>query len=379
MLDDDKLYQLLEPIIDTVRTIEMEMLLDLAKRFNLNDNVGGTMEWKLKQLEQMGLLHEENIAVIAKYSNRTTEYIKTAIRDAGISALDMDGMIKAFDKGLASVDPRTISLEPVITTFEKQITKEFRMITTNAVTGANKQYQNIIEQVSLEVVGGFKSYQEAISDSFKALAKKGITSTTYKGINKNGEPYLIEYPLEASVRRSVMMAMNSVANATNELMIDELKPPQIATSQHLGARSTGIGHENHSQWQGRAFDNDGTFEKETGYNNPDMQGLGGYGCRHFHYAYYEGISASLEPLIDGKENDKHYELSQKQRALENNLRNARKFLDMAKITDDPTMIEKGKEEVDKRLNKLSSFVRENNLTRQYARERISEKYKDKAA
>lgn len=371
MLDDKRLYELTENVIDIARQIEIELLLSIARRIDVNDAIGGTTEWQLKQLNQMGLLHEESIRIISQYSGKTVREVKELIEKAAIESIDMSTLMDVYDRGLAPINPLSINLQPVISNYQEALERESRLILTRAITSSNRQYQAMIDKVALEVNGGLKSYTQAMQDALNELSDKGITSTQYKGIDKNGDPYVIDYSIEASIRRSTMTSINQVANSSNELIIDELKPPQIAVSQHMGARNKGVGHENHESWQGNAYNNDGTFERITGYGNSDMLGLGGYNCRHLHFAYYEGISPPLDELVSYSDNSKKYELEQKQRRYERLVRDAKKRLEVAKLSGDKEWINKAKKLRDKRISRLDNFVKENGLRRDYSRERIS--------
>ena len=372
MLTDKQLYELTENIIDIARDIEMELILSIASRIDINDKLGGTAQWQLKQLEEMGTLNEETIRIIAKYSNRSVKEVKRMIKQAGISAIDLDSLDKVFEQGLININPRAINLLPTIETYQKAIEEEMRITLTSAITESNIQYQRMIDKVTLEVTGGFKSYSQAIEGALNELADKGVTSTRYQGVNKHGEPYVIEYPIEASIRRSAMTAINQVANKVNEEVIDELKPPQIAVSAHLGARNKGVSYDNHQAWQGKIYNNDGTFENKTGYKKGDMLGLGGYNCRHIHWAYWDGIS--VEPDVFEDEEDA-YENQQRQRLLERRVRESKKRIELAKTTEDANYIQREKNLLNRRLEALDKHVKGNNLVRDYSRERISKNYK----
>lgn len=373
MLDDKKLYKLIEPIIDTARQIEIELILSIAKRIDINDSIGGTARWQLEQLNKMGALHAETLEIIAKYSRKSVDQVKAMIKNAAISTINMDVLDRAYKSNLTPINPQFINFEPIIGLYQDNISKEMRVILSNAITESNKQYFNMIDKVVLEVTSGIKSYNQAIKDALNDLADRGIATTRYQGINKNGEPYIINYPIEASIRRSTMTAVNQVSNAVNAEVVDKLKPPQIAVSAHLGARNKGIGHENHESWQGQIYDNDGTFEEVTGYGDPDMLGLGGYNCRHNHYAYWEGISPKPEN-ISTKENERAYALQQTQRKLERRVRDSRKRLELAKLSGDGKYLTKEKNLLKRRLNDLDEFTKKHSLKREYEREHIAKNY-----
>ena len=368
MLNDKELYALTKPILSTIRELEWELVKNIGARLQVNDEVGGSAYWQIQRLEELGGLHEDNLKLLAQYSGKTIEQIKRMIEQAGLLAVDYPSLNEAFKRGLSDVDPRVVGLSPVLEAFIGPLQDEGRLLITKAITESNVQYQAIVDRIALETGQGIKSYSQAVTDSLVELAEKGISTTRYAGINKNGVPYVINYPLEASVRRSVMTAINQVANTTNHKLVEEMKPEYIAVSAHLGARDKGDGYENHESWQGRVYKNDGSFERLTGYNSGDMLGLGGYNCRHIHYPYYKGLSPEPEQ-VNTEENRKRYELEQRQRALERRVRESKKRIELIKTSGGN--IKREQALLKSRQAKLREFVENNGLVRQHERERIA--------
>ena len=87
----------------------------------------------------------------------------------------------------------------------------------------------------------------------------------------------------------------------------------------------------------------------------DPAGLFGCNCRHAFYPYQPGTEKTYKPYPK-KENDKVYELSQQQRKLERNIRQAKR--------------EETPEKVKEYQSQMRALVNDNNLTREYAREQI---------
>ena len=70
MLSDNELTQLTQPIIAIYNQIEMELLEKVAKRFDVYDKIGGSLEWQLKKLDELGALTTEAVKVISNMSKR---------------------------------------------------------------------------------------------------------------------------------------------------------------------------------------------------------------------------------------------------------------------------------------------------------------------
>lgn len=369
MLDDQAIERIARPLLEIGRQIEWDLIKNIISRININDKIGGTAIWEIEQLRKLGGLHADNLKVIAKYTNRSVNEIKTLIRNAAAGVIDMTTLSKAFDQGHISVDPSFLEFENIIETFEEALTGEWRMIMTGAISHSTNQYQQLVDKVTFEATAGIKSYDQALIDGINQLSDQGITAVQYVRM-RNGIPQIINYSTEASVRRSIMTAINQTANNISRKVVEELEPEYILTSQHYGARNVGHGYANHESWQGKVFKNDGEFERETGFLSGDMLGLAGYNCRHQHHPYFPGISPEPPPRLDPAENDRVYKAEQRQRLLERRVRESKKRVRLAEMTEDKDYIKKEKKMLKRRLTDLSGHVKDNNLVRQYAREQI---------
>ena len=108
MLSDFELTQLTQPIIAIYNQIEMELLEKVAKRFDVYDKIGGSLEWQLKKLDELGALTNEAVKVIASLSKRGEKEIAQMLKDASLGNIDMDLLDKAFTNGFIFVDPLKI-------------------------------------------------------------------------------------------------------------------------------------------------------------------------------------------------------------------------------------------------------------------------------
>lgn len=346
------------------------MLLNLVYWLINGEYEEGTDAWKIERLNNMKNVHRDNLKVVNELGNELLDEVYNVMVETTDKSLDIEAFRKAFKLRRTRSDPDVVEYDDIVQKNTNSVEEEVREVLSQAVTNANKDYGSIVEFIALSVATGTMTYEQALNNRITHIANKGVIGRTYQGINKNGEPYELNERVEVVTRRSIMTKVNDSANETNELFIDILNPPQIAVSQHLGARDKGIGHMNHQSWQGKVFDNDGTFERVTGYNNPDMLGLGGYNCRHIHFPYFEGISSPLPETVDEEANNREYELNQKQRAYERAIRQAKVRLKLAEEVGDFDYISKSKSLVHKRQKTIREFVAENGLRRRYDREKI---------
>ncbi|QIK56662.1 hypothetical protein G7059_01775 [Erysipelothrix sp. HDW6A] len=367
MLTDKQISLLAQPLIDTYSKVELELLLWIAERFSAYSYVGGDLEWKLSQLAKIGGLDEKAIKIIAQLNELPFEQVKKAITDAGIQSIDFKTYRKAYELGATPVSVDNIAFNDVIQSVYGEVAGELRLIHQEISNAVPRIYMQVLDQINLETTTGIYDYNTSLSRALTKLADKGITAQTYYRTNKEGIKIPVEYSIEAVARRTIVSAISRSSNTHNAKVADDLEAEYFATSQHLGARDKGEGHKNHESWQGEYFHKD-IFNDVTGYGLVD--GLGGVNCRHTHFAYFPGISLPIEKL-DSEENNRIYELEQKQRIMERNVRNAKKELEMAKVTENEDYIKAVRKKLRNRQSKLKKYVDSHEeLRRDYSREKI---------
>ncbi len=372
--DIDSLSQ---PIINIYSQIELDLIKEIARRFDLNDEIGGTMEWQLKKLDELGVLNADTVKVIASYSEKSEQEILNMLKKAQLANINMTELEKAYAQGSITVDPMNIktnsAFAEVLELSYKELSNTYRLIQTKALESAKQAYMNVINRSYIEVATGTYDYQTAIKRAIKDMAKNGISGATYK---RNGK--LVQYSLEGAVRRDTLTAVNKLANKSSETLCDELGAEYVEISSHLGARTHPTNPiANHAGWQGKVFKIDGSDKKypnlkeSTGYPD-DILGLGGVNCRHRMFPFFPGISTPNPIRFNEEENRRVYELTQKQRVMERRMRQLKKEQAAAKEIGDKETVKKLNKKISEQSTKIDEFCKKNNLRRDHSRELVKE-------
>lgn len=369
----DELDGLTKPIVDIYGEIELELLESIAKRFDTYDALGGTLEWQIKKLDEMGALNAETTRIIARQSKKSEKEIRKMLRNAGFANVDKPALQKAYRSGAIDVDPDAIMKSPVMrSTIEdsyKELHDLFKLINTKAVESAKQEYMTVINKAYIDVSSGVYDYNTAIKKALRGMAANGITGATYRRGGKT-----VKYSIEAAVRRDTLTAVHQTANKNSCTLAKEIGAGYVEVSSHAGARTHPTNHiANHAWWQGKVYKIDGFDEKygnlknNTGYPD-DILGLGGVNCRHRMYPFIPGVSEPVAAHYDEKEAERQYKLTQMQRAKERRIRAVKKEIAVAKASGQPT------KELDAKLRALYTdmidFCKENGLTREFSREMI---------
>ena len=378
MLSDNQLTALTKPIIEIYNQIEMALLEKIAKRFDVYDKIGGSLEWQLKKLDELGALTTESTKVIASMSKRGDKEIAQMLKDASIGNIDMDLLDTAFTNGFIFVDPKkmmqTDALRATIEMSYKELGKTYKLIQTKALESARQAYMDIINRTYIETASGIYDYGTSIRGALRDMADQGITGATYRRGNR-----YVKYSIEGTVRRDTITAVNKLANRGAEKITKEIGAKYVEVSAHIGARVSLDPIANHAGWQGKVYKLEGSEKKypnlaeKTGYPD-DILGLGGVNCRHRMFPFFPGISVHNPHQIDEEENRRVYEATQRQRAMERNIRAIKKRLIVAKASGDTSTLKEYRNRLAEKQAELDLFCKNNGLRRQTEREMVQEEY-----
>lgn len=368
-----ELTPLTRPIIEIYEQIELDLLEAIAKRFDIYDKVGGSLEWQVTKLDEMGALNAESVKIISKYSKRSEKEIRQMLKEAGFANIDKAALNKAYTSGFLFVDPQEIMANPIFaSTLEdsfKELRTAFKLINTHALESVKHEYMGVLNRAYIDVSSGVYDYNTAIKRALKGMADNGIAGATYKRAGK-----IVNYSIEAAVRRETMTAVHQAANRNSHDLAKELGTGYVEVSSHAGARTHPTNHiANHAYWQGKVYKIEGFDEKygnlktNTGYPD-DILGLGGVNCRHRMFPFIPGFSTPVMEQYDEKEAERIYRATQQQRAKERKIRALKKQLAVAQATGQP--VKELKAELNRRYEDIIAFCEENGLERDWNREMI---------
>ena len=352
--------------------MENELLMNIAKKLEMGKPMeidkfdtekgeklvgsGGVNEWQLERLKELGGLTEENAKIIAKYSNKTIEDVNAIFDRAREIGTEIDkeilglgikaGILNEINPVVEDIVVRKIlnnSIKEVLTTFNKQ--------NNSLLASAGKEYKDIVNNVSSQVMSGTKTTIKAMQEAVTNLAEKGLTGFTAK----NGAQWSPEAYTKMVIRSNTQNTINHIQDERMQLAGNDY----IEVSSHIGARPLC------SQDQGKIFSLSGNttpIEDGSGktiyprawssstYGEP--AGIFGINCGHSRYAFVPGLSYKREMDFTKKENDDAYIEKQQQRLYERTIRNKKREIAMLKeigAEDDYISI---------KTNKLKSYQEE---------------------
>jgi len=336
MMSPGEIQAMSEALIQIYTAIEDDLLVNVAKRFSVADEItpDSVLDWQIEKLQQLGALNRENLRTIQKYSGKTMQEIEKILHDAGYKALEFDERIyqAAFSEGYLPYTPVPVAASPMLQQIIKGAADNtryyFNLINTTALQSAQEGFLGIINQTYLETITGVTDYNTAIKKAVRNLADKGITGADY--ISAAGRH--TRNQIDVAVRRAIVTSTAQTAGKMQIQRAQEWGSNLVEVTSHMGARPT------HAVWQGRIYSiNGGTMEypnlvDATGYGT--VTGLKGANCSHDFYPFFEGLSEQTYKPYNLEENAEVYEQSQEQRKIERAIREQKRRILAAGETGD---------------------------------------------
>lgn len=328
-----------EELAELYRNLENTLLEEICSRLKISGNLNEVTVQDIRSLRAMGPDLEGIKEAIAKNSkiskkkldkllddvvDRNQKYYSDLVDISGITAperyvnaSDIDAIMRQTKAEFTNL---TQSMGFLVTEGGKTIK-----------LAPAKAYQWALDNAEMQIMSGGISYQESIKNSVKQLADSGIRIVNYQSGHID--------QIDVAVRRAIMTGINQMCQKYSEQSVDFLETDLVEVSAHQGARDTGVGPENHRQWQGKVYrwkEKKGSskgkypdFIETTGYGTGS--GLGGWNCRHHFYPFYEGVSErtytdeqleNIDPPPFEYQGRKYnsYEATQQQRKIERTIR-----------------------------------------------------------
>lgn len=283
-----------------------EILVDMAQRIAHAGSMTSTTEYLNAKLRELSLQQEYINRALAKVLNTSESEVEKLMNESAYKST-RDTIVQLEKHGY---DTSGLSFGRQIEKSTNIAKNELSNLTRTTGQLATAQMMNLYDQAYLQVASGAYSYDQAVTNAIKKLAKEGLGEVTY--------PTGAKRSVEAAVRVAVRTSVAQNALKCEEDMLNDMDINLVEVSSHLGARPS------HAVWQGKIYwrnhpeGNYENFYEATGYGT--ATGLGGYNCRHQFYPFFGEGDEQTYYHIDETKNEQFYQMEQQQRALERKMR-----------------------------------------------------------
>lgn len=372
MLSDVTIFKLETEINRIYAEVEADLVSAIAKELAKGVDASiSPVSWRVEKLRQMGRLEGK----LANTLRDSTRGVQADLEDSIIRAMlgagkEDDSVLQKITDIKAQIKAGTFVNVAKSEAYEK-LTKAaianartaLNLTNTRALQAANEMWVRSVNSAYIKTLTGSTPLDQAVKLSVREMAKQGayVTYTSASGRTTKTS-------LEVAVRRDVV---TSVSQAAAELTIErcgENGLDLVEVTSHEGSRPE------HAVWQGKVYSLTGATKGydllavATGYGEVD--GLCGVNCRHSFYPYYPGLSKEGDAPPAKTDNARTYELTQKQRYIERNIRAAKREAVVCEAGGDQLGAERARGRVANYQATMRDFIESTGLTRQYPREQI---------
>lgn len=351
--------------------LELDIIEEIATRISSVGYANTVVHNDVLIAQEMGLLYEDIVNLVAKYNNTSATQIQEIFESAGVKSLTFDDKIYK-EAGLSSIPiKQNKSMLQVLLATASKTNNNLTNLCMTTANNAQNDFLNAMDNAYLEVSTGVKSYTSAIIDTIDKISKKGATVTYPSGRKMS---------IESAVRMNIITGVNQTCGKLQLMRADELGWDLMELTAHGGARPE------HAEWQGKIVSRSGQKGylslDDIGYGEPT--GFKGVNCRHDWYPYYKGSSKTYsdkqlnnwknETIAYNGQKISKYDASQLQRQMERQIRQDKKDIaglnGILKSTTDNKLIEDTKTEFAKKSliykthqNILEDFIQQTSFVK----------------
>lgn len=360
--------------------IENEMLARVAYYVRQYGRVTGTAEFLALKQTQYGLLHRDLLKIVAKYSGLTEAEVAAAFTQSAANSLAYDNRILKNYEAAGLFTPlhpigATLGTTASAAAMQRTLTAAINraldiqnLTNTSCVQSALEAFTRATDKAYLSIVSGAQSFDAATRQAVDEIAQMGLSVVEY---DRSGRE--IHYSVEAATRRTLITSVSQVCGQIQEMNLLALGCSLVQTTSHAGARPSHAEWQGGKYWLGKRVSGFGSLVDDCGYGSVD--GIKGINCYHDFFPTTPDAPSAFDrdPAKNqlGIDNDELYELRQKQRYHERQIRAAKKQQGVYEAAGMTKEAKASGALVRQRQAEIRDFLKENPiLQRDYTRERV---------
>lgn len=374
MLSKEFLDTVSYPITQLYMACENRLLLKIVTRLKTATDTFSIDEWNIKKLSDMGGISRDAYKEIAKTSVQAKKLLGKVLSEVANKSLSMDGVDTTETAGVLQT----------IKAMQAQAENHLNIVNTTMLVGVQNSYGDIVARLdterniilnnaTIDLVTGQKTFQTAVGHAVKELSDAGINAY----VDKAGREWTPEAYVSMDLRTTSAQTARGVVQAQgNDYNLDV-----IIVSSHAGARPKC------APYQGKCYSMSGRYGiikdangreydfepiQNTSYGEPD--GLFGINCGHTFRYIEDGAFLNRERTVDTereeKENARVYALSQDQRAIERDIRAYKREAELYEKCGLDTLADEARGKVTEARHEYSAFCEQNGRTPRWDRTQI---------
>ena len=324
--------------------------------------------WQLEKMNQMGLLNEENVKLIAEYSGIAEKQLRQVIEGEGykVYKTTRDQLAEALGADDLSDDSE---IQNNLAGYANQALSDVHnLINTTLPQSVRDVFQSVIEESVGKVVTGIATPERALNDTIMKWFEKGFYGFT----DSQGKRWKADSYARTVIRSTVKRAFREMRTApAKEFDIDTFYFSKKATAREACAP---LQHQIVTYGPQREENGITILSMaDHGYGTP--AGCLGINCGHDITPFVVGFNELPDLGPDVKDVTPSEAIANanaqaKQRALERSIRDSKERLHIANKLGDKDLIDKYKSKIRTQQGAMRDFLKDKPfLHRDYAREK----------
>lgn len=389
-LDKNTALRLSEPVEAAYLDCIDRLIVNIAKHLGTG-KAFRTAGWETRKLAELGQLTQENARIINEETRRVPEEIRKALDEVSKIALaDIERAIReAIAKGAIEEAPAD-SVQNLLRDLSGQAVEDANLVNTVMLQSGQSAYlqavnnmviwenqlldaaaaQKTLNDAATAVTIGTETRRQALQKAISQMADKGI----YGFVDRAGRHWSPEAYMNMDIRTTVHNAAIQAIRVRQEDYGSDI----FQVSSHAGARPLCY------PYQGKFYSwgsGSGTFTDGAGVQHAyapldstsygQAAGLFGINCGHYPMPQIPNVTFPQDKKIESKaENDRLYQESQEQRALERRIRDAKRKQAAFQAAGLPEAADRQRVLVRQRQAAMREFIAKTGRARRYDRESI---------
>ena len=320
-IDGDNIINLYSELQDRIFN-EINKALKRADFANVKKE--DVLKWQIEQLNQMGVLNDSIIKLVADYDGISKQAIYDFVNSNGIA------IINEADLELQRVQQRSVPVSDeassLLDALRSQTWEDLNnninqsLITRNYGNSAPmRAYQAILKQATIESMTGLKTNEQAIKDAIYKQVDAGLQSNL---IDKAGH----RWSIEGYARTVITTTTSRTYNELRTQRMQDYGQTLCVMSWHMASREACAPIQGHVVNMIPSSDPRYNKKYDSIYNHGygEASGTLGINCHHIFYPFSEDVNTNDQrPTVTPKEAIKNASLQQKQRQYERSIRDAK--------------------------------------------------------
>lgn len=337
-------------IVQMYQKLNTELVKDIIRKLKETGDINTYTKAQIRQLQKRG--GKEVFLETLKTTNNLSAERKQELIDLfnEIGTDDVESYEELYNYRNVEMKLSASQIK-IINTAIKQTDKELKNFTRTIAFSSQQEFVNTIDNMYLQVATGGIDFNTAFRKATNDLAEKGIQLKMKDGRNRS---------LESAVRQNVLTGIRESVQLINADIGKQLNCDGVQINISPNCRP------DHQVINGQRF----RTKSKAWQNNKHL--LEDYNCQHYAtpiiydiedniYTEREIEMANNRTITYKEEEIPYYEATQKQRALEREVRNSKKAYE-----SNPSKENKAK--VLNAQKKVRDYCKETGLERQYDRE-----------